>query len=97
MPFPDGAGLDATLADMEEYAVAPSRALVKWAVESTTAQARGGGSVSGLWQGVPTDEEIEAGGPAGWRRRSGRTGGPLLGVSPGFSKDRSALRLPGRC
>ena len=32
--FPDGPGLDVTLADMEEYAVAASRALVKGAVES---------------------------------------------------------------
>ena len=37
--FPNGPGLDVTLADMEEYAVAASRALVKGAVESmTTAQ-----------------------------------------------------------
>lgn len=35
--FPDGPGLDVTLADMEEYAVAASRALVKGAVESMTA------------------------------------------------------------
>jgi len=35
--FPDGVGLDVTLADMEEYAVAASRALVKGAVESMTA------------------------------------------------------------
>lgn len=34
--FPDGPGLDVTLADMEEYAVAASRALVKGAVESMT-------------------------------------------------------------
>ena len=34
--FPDGLGLDVTLADMEEYAVAASRALVKGAVESMT-------------------------------------------------------------
>lgn len=32
--FPDGPGLDVTLAEMEEYAVAASRALVKGAVES---------------------------------------------------------------
>jgi|WetSurMetagenome_2_1015567.scaffolds.fasta_scaffold412153_1 hypothetical protein len=35
--FPDGPGLDVTLADMEEYAVAASRALVKGTVESMTA------------------------------------------------------------
>ena len=35
--FPDGPGLDVTLADMEEYAVAASRGLVKGAVESMTA------------------------------------------------------------
>jgi hypothetical protein len=35
--FPNGPGLDVTLADMEEYAVAASRALVKGAVESMTA------------------------------------------------------------
>jgi len=35
--FPDGPGLDVTLAEMEEYAVAASRALVKGAVESMTA------------------------------------------------------------
>ncbi len=34
--FPDGPGLDMTLADMEEYAVAASRALVKGAVEVMT-------------------------------------------------------------
>lgn len=34
--FPDGPGLDVTLAEMEEYAVAASRALVKGAVESMT-------------------------------------------------------------
>ena len=34
--FPNGPGLDVTLADMEEYAVAASRALVKGAVESMT-------------------------------------------------------------
>jgi hypothetical protein len=34
--FPDGPGLDVTLADMEEYAVAAARALVKGAVESMT-------------------------------------------------------------
>lgn len=32
--FPDGPGLDVTLADMEEFAVAASRALVKGAVET---------------------------------------------------------------
>jgi hypothetical protein len=32
--FPDGPGLEVTLADMEEYAAAASRALVKGAVES---------------------------------------------------------------
>jgi hypothetical protein len=31
--FPDRSGLDVTLADMEEFAVAASRALVKGAVE----------------------------------------------------------------
>ena len=37
--FPNGPGLNVTLAEMEEYAVAASRALVKGAVESmTTAQ-----------------------------------------------------------
>ena len=35
--FPNGPGLDVTLADMEEYAVAASRGLVKGAVESMTA------------------------------------------------------------
>ena len=35
--FPDGPGLDVTLADMEEYAVAAARALVKGSVESMTA------------------------------------------------------------
>ena len=35
--FPNGPGLDVTLAEMEEYAVAASRALVKGAVESMTA------------------------------------------------------------
>ena len=39
--FPDGLGLDVTLADMEEYSVAASRAVVKGAVESMTA-AQGG-------------------------------------------------------
>jgi len=34
--FPDGPGLDVTLADMEELAIAASRALVKGAVESLT-------------------------------------------------------------
>jgi hypothetical protein len=34
--FPDGPGLDVTLADMEEFAVAASRALVKGAVETMT-------------------------------------------------------------
>jgi hypothetical protein len=34
--FPNGPGLDVTLAEMEEYAVAASRALVKGAVESMT-------------------------------------------------------------
>jgi len=34
--FLDGPGLDMTLADMKEYAVAASRALVKGAVESMT-------------------------------------------------------------
>ena len=34
--FPNGPGLDVTLADMEKYAVAASRALVKGAVESMT-------------------------------------------------------------
>ena len=34
--FPDGVGLDVTLADMEAFAVAASRALVKGAVESMT-------------------------------------------------------------
>jgi hypothetical protein len=32
--FPDGTGLDVTLADMEELAIAASRALVKGAVET---------------------------------------------------------------
>jgi len=32
--FPDGPGLDVSLADMEEYAIAGSRALVKGAVET---------------------------------------------------------------
>ena len=35
--FPDGPGLDVTLADMEEYAVTASRALIKGAVESMAA------------------------------------------------------------
>ena len=35
--FPDGLGFDVTLAQMEEYAIAASRALVKGAVESMTA------------------------------------------------------------
>ena len=35
--FPNGPGLEVTLADMEEYAVAASRALVKGAVESMSA------------------------------------------------------------
>jgi hypothetical protein len=35
--FPNGPGLDITLAEMEEYAVAASRALVKGAVEAMTA------------------------------------------------------------
>lgn len=35
--FPDGPGLDVTLADMEADAMAASRALVKGAVESMTA------------------------------------------------------------
>jgi hypothetical protein len=39
--FPDGPGLDVTLADMEEYAVAASRALAKGAAESMAAT-RGG-------------------------------------------------------
>ena len=39
--FPDGPERDVTLADMEEYAVAASRAVVKGAVESMTA-AQGG-------------------------------------------------------
>ena len=86
--FPDGPGLDVTLADMEEYAVAASRALVKGAVESMTA-AQGGatgrrGSLPDLWQDVPPEEEIEAGGRAGWRSPSGGTGGPLPDMSPGF-------------
>jgi hypothetical protein len=34
--FPDGPGLDVTLADMEELALAASRALVKGAVETMT-------------------------------------------------------------
>lgn len=34
--FPEGPGLDVTLADMEELAVAASRALVKGAVETMT-------------------------------------------------------------
>ena len=34
--FPDGPGLDVTLADMEEFAIAASRALVKGAVETMT-------------------------------------------------------------
>jgi hypothetical protein len=34
--FPNGPGLEVTLADMEEYAVAAARALVKGAVESMT-------------------------------------------------------------
>jgi hypothetical protein len=34
--FPDGPGLDVTLADMEELAIAASRALVKGAVETMT-------------------------------------------------------------
>jgi hypothetical protein len=34
--FPDGPGLDVTLADMEEYALAASRALVQGAVEAMT-------------------------------------------------------------
>ncbi len=36
--FPNAPGLDITLAEMEEYAVAASRALVKGAVESMTAR-----------------------------------------------------------
>lgn len=35
--FPDGPGLEVTLAEMEEYAVVASRALVKGAVESMAA------------------------------------------------------------
>ena len=35
--FPDGPGLDVTLADMEEFAIAASRALVQGAVEAMTA------------------------------------------------------------
>jgi hypothetical protein len=35
--FPEGPGLDVTLADMEEFAIAASRALVQGAVESMTA------------------------------------------------------------
>jgi hypothetical protein len=35
--FPNGPGLDVTLAEMEEYAVAASRALVKGTVESMAA------------------------------------------------------------
>lgn len=34
--FPDGPGLDVTLADMEEFAMAASRGLVKGAVETMT-------------------------------------------------------------
>jgi hypothetical protein len=34
--FPDGPGLDVTLADMEEIAITASRALVKGAVETMT-------------------------------------------------------------
>jgi hypothetical protein len=34
--FPDGPGLNVTLADMEEFAIAASRALVKGAVETMT-------------------------------------------------------------
>jgi hypothetical protein len=34
--FPDGPGLDVSLADMEEFAIAASRALVKGAVETMT-------------------------------------------------------------
>jgi len=34
--FPDGPGLDVTLADVEEFAMAASRALVKGAVETMT-------------------------------------------------------------
>ncbi len=34
--FPDGPGLDVTLADMEELAIAASRALVKGTVETMT-------------------------------------------------------------
>ena len=86
--FPDGPGLEVTLADMEEYAVAASRALVKGAVESMTAtqgeESGQRGSMPDLWQDVAAEEEIEAGSRAGWRGHSGRTGEPLPGVSPGF-------------
>jgi hypothetical protein len=36
--FPDGPGLDVTLADMEEFAIAASRALVQGAVEAMTGE-----------------------------------------------------------
>ena len=36
--FPNGPGLDVTLADMEEYAIAASRALVKGAVETMSGE-----------------------------------------------------------
>jgi hypothetical protein len=40
--------------------------------------------MSDLWKGVPVEEEIKAGGRAGWRCHPGRASGPLPDVSPGF-------------
>ena len=86
--FPDGPGLDVTLAEMEEYAVAASRALVKGAVESmTTTQGEQFGEEAPCptcGRVCPLKRKSKAGDRAGWRGHSGRTGGPLPDVSPGF-------------
>ncbi len=73
--FPNGPGLDVTLADMEEYTVAASRALVKGAVEAMFATQGGSNWAKRLRvrpaYDVSADEEIEAGGRAGRRGPSG--------------------------
>ena len=93
--FPDGPGLDVTLADMEEFAVAASRALVKGAVETMTGSQ---GEQFGEEAPCPTCGRmcpletafrpvVVRGGDATLER----TGGALPDVSSGF------FSLSGRC
>ena len=86
--FPEGLGLDVTLADMEEIAAAASQALVKGAVEEMTGEQ---GKQLGTEAAVPdlpavmsAAKEIPSGDRARRYGRPGGAGGALPDMSSGF-------------